>query len=452
MIAGLETFAKVRALHDRTDNPGEKAAAAGRMEALARTAGMTVAEALSKLDAPAPTGGGPSFSDIFDSPFFRQAKADADRERAEKWRRVLAEYGSEEAVFAPCEWELALERACDPYVVRKKTTGWPMGSLWGWHFFSSFKDPAPQIVEAIRSAYPMPETVRQAWAEFAFWDKLGRDREARGTGCGDHRDWVYFRVQLVERLLNTLPAAGLADLRARMDWMDWRNDLESASDPKEERVRLATLRADIERMGARLKEEAAPQNGGAGSAAPGGSPVDAQGLRPSETGSSNGSPIRGDQSGTGPEGAQNGQRVADAKDAHSVSTPDAQRVSKTSSSTTAPPREGLSSPAQDGREQGGGEAPPPLDGVGYATDPIASGLSKHVQNGQSANPKKSGERDSASQTGPVRRTNADKRRDVLAFLQSTVGFSDSERLSDREIARRAGVSPQTVGNIRRSLS
>lgn len=38
MTAGLETFAKVRALHDRTDNPGEKAAAAGRMKALARAA------------------------------------------------------------------------------------------------------------------------------------------------------------------------------------------------------------------------------------------------------------------------------------------------------------------------------------------------------------------------------------------------------------------------------
>lgn len=50
MTVGLDTFAKVRALHDRTDNPGEKAAAAGRMEALARSAGMTVRQAKSKLD------------------------------------------------------------------------------------------------------------------------------------------------------------------------------------------------------------------------------------------------------------------------------------------------------------------------------------------------------------------------------------------------------------------
>lgn len=47
MTAGLETFAKVRALHDRTDSPGERAAAAGRMDALARAVGMTTDEAMS---------------------------------------------------------------------------------------------------------------------------------------------------------------------------------------------------------------------------------------------------------------------------------------------------------------------------------------------------------------------------------------------------------------------
>ncbi len=51
MADGLETFAKVRALHDSTTHAGEKANAASRMEALARKAGFTVEEAMSKLDA-----------------------------------------------------------------------------------------------------------------------------------------------------------------------------------------------------------------------------------------------------------------------------------------------------------------------------------------------------------------------------------------------------------------
>lgn len=327
MVAGLETFAKVRALHDRTDNPGERAAAASRMEALARSAGMTVAEAVSKLDTPPPTTRGGA-ADFFDTPFFREAMARREQERSGRWNAALREYGSEEAVFASGPWEQALEDACERFVVRKETTGWRIGSLWGWDAFS-FEDPAQEIVDAVETAYPMPMNVRQAWAEFMFWDKLGRDREARGSGWGDPSPPVAVRSRLVERLLDTMPAETLNDLRARLSWMDWRNDLETAPDPKEERARLATLRADVERMGARIREQE--------------------------------------------DAVQNGHRCKPAP--------------------------------------------------GFYEQPAKP--SAPVQSGQS------------------RRTNADKRRAVLDLL--------GQGLADREIARRVGVSPQTVGNVRRSL-
>ncbi len=49
---------------------------------------------------------------------------------------------------------------------------------------------------------------------------------------------------------------------------------------------------------------------------------------------------------------------------------------------------------------------------------------------------------------PLRRSNADKRRDVMEFL-----FDPERRQwSNREIASQAGVSPQTVANLRRILS
>lgn len=65
-----------------------------------------------------------------------------------------------------------------------------------------------------------------------------------------------------------------------------------------------------------------------------------------------------------------------------------------------------------------------------------------AQNGQRLNPLY-GDAGSPSHSGaPLHRTNADKQRDVLSILDSEPG------LSNREIARRCGVSPQTVGNWR----
>ncbi len=52
---------------------------------------------------------------------------------------------------------------------------------------------------------------------------------------------------------------------------------------------------------------------------------------------------------------------------------------------------------------------------------------------------------------PSPRTGANKRRAILDLLQSNAGKSGTD-LTDREIARRVGCSPQTVGNVRKSLA
>ena len=340
MTASLETFAKVRRLHDSTTNPGEKASAAARMKTLAAKAGMTVAEAVSKLDAPPVEIAAfrtVDMGNFFDTPYFRDQKAQCERERAVRWREVLEEYGTEEGVFEPGPIERALDDAAARYAAQ-------FGPNPGWDAFPLRKVP-PAIVATVEAAWPMPTTVRDAWVEFAFWEKLSHDREARGTAFGDQSPSVQIRCRILERMLDEAPALSLNDLRARVSWFEHLDN----RDARENGARLGTLRADIERMGQRIREQDA-------------------------------------------ETVQSGHGQGCARSAP---------PSPASSGASAENSADHPAPVQSGQCEGGIDLRPPLH-----------------------------------------RANADKRRDVLALL--------GQGLTDREIARRAGVSPTTVGTIRKA--
>lgn len=260
VTAGLETFAKVRALHDRTTSPGEKAAAAARMKTLARKAGLTVEQAVSRLDTPSPGLRNP-FEGLFNSPEARAARAERDQRYAERRTVALAEYGSEDAVWAETEQQIALEKACRPVVVRKPIINGEMDTLMGWTG-GRIRDMPPEVREAVSHAYPLPATVHEAWAELAAWEKLADDRcaffPAYELGVR-----VRARTAILEHLLDTLPAHGMRDLRARLNWMQHVLDLGFSRDIREDQACLDALRGDIERMGERVRQQEAPpvQNG-----------------------------------------------------------------------------------------------------------------------------------------------------------------------------------------------
>lgn len=339
MTAGLETFAKVRALHDRTTNPGEKAAAAIKMQTLARKAGMSVAEAVSKLDAPElrPRGqaqaAADAFNDFFNTPEMRVRRAAREVERLARCAELLREYGSEDAVFADTPREAACRSACKPLMNHDPRPEWrDCYDLDGWNGIGQEKMPA-SVREAVSQAWPLPKTVAAAWAEFKNADDLERARCAFEPAYSPH-SWVEARRIVLEGLLDTLAARSVSDLRARLSWLDYWEEIEVQRNSDGRRAVLATLRADIERMGQRLRDQDAD---------------------------------------------------------------------------TAPVQDGHYPDLDDGLK-------PP------SAQPVHS--------------------------GHPRRTNADKRRDVLALLN--IGKSDNAPLTDREIARRAGVSPTTVGAIRRA--
>lgn len=265
MTDDLKTFAKVRALHDSTTNPGEKAATVGRMKALARKAGMTVRQAKAKLDAPEPSivasksfdsasGFASAFSDFFNTPEFRAQHAERQRRYADRRAAALAEYGSEDAVWEANEREQALERACRPLIVRKPIINGEMDTLQGWQG-GRFAGMPPDVQDAVANAYAVSAKVREAWAEFLFWEKIADDRTAF-SDLYEHRVRVRARTSYLEHLLDSLPATSLNDIRARMDWMQHINERDWGRGDPEDGILIATLRADIERMGARLKGEA----------------------------------------------------------------------------------------------------------------------------------------------------------------------------------------------------
>lgn len=550
MTAGLETFAKVRALHDRTDIPGEKAAAAGRMEALASAAGMTVSEAVSKLDSAAarqapgmdwsafaeafrraeaataaadapdapcrrrglpiydpnkvepwhdvaehclqldwiipkahggkflskaerarlkvlarhygsvtnataewletvlarieaarqswrdrgkggvrpdksatesdiekaaqiiaaakrreasnlnaeeapPPGPRNFFEDLFNSPEFKARDAERERERAERRAAALAEYGSEDAVFADTDREAALRQACDPLTVWDQRPRWRgCYTLAGWGDMDGKQAMPAGVREAVAQGWPYPETVAAAWTEFQAAEALDSARYAFEPNYTPH-EWVQARGYVLEEALDTMPAHSLRDLRARMSWLEHLSKLQVQWAHADDLIRYATLRADIERMGARLREQDA---GSAGT------------LSSTE-------PVQNGQTGDGVADRYPTNGEGSAHGTHPFGSPD---------------------PADHSSVQNGQPQGYPL--CGHPSRSPDPGSGDAVQSGQAQKYPPGGHF--------ARRTNADKRRDVLALLNAdNPGIAP---LTDREIARRAGVSPTTVGTIRRA--
>lgn len=176
ITADLETFTKVRALHDRTTNAGEKAAAAARLQVLARTAGLMVDQAVSRLDMPAaaPRSMFDGHEGPFSSPEARAQCAEREQRQVERRVAALADYASEDAVWAETEREMALSKACRPVVVRMPIIGGEIDTLMNWTG-SRLREIPMEVREVVLGAYPLPLTVHEVWAELTAREKLAND-------------------------------------------------------------------------------------------------------------------------------------------------------------------------------------------------------------------------------------------------------------------------------------
>ncbi len=186
------------------------------------------------------------FAAMLDTPDMRAARAERQRVRAALRERALARYGSEEAVWDPCEREQALEAACRPLILLQPIMGGDLTTLEGWNGGSYDRVPAA-VRSAVEAAWAVPASPREAWAELSYW--RGRCDERRAF-FEDHEDvvWIQAREAMLEHLLDTLPSGSLNDVRARLDWMQHLNEMDFHRGSQRDGVLLARLRADVERM------------------------------------------------------------------------------------------------------------------------------------------------------------------------------------------------------------
>ncbi|MFG1372158.1 winged helix-turn-helix domain-containing protein [Xanthobacter oligotrophicus] len=262
-VLDMDRLRKVRRLMDHGATEGERAAARSRAETMAKAAGLTLAEAMSKLDtieAPQPRSFFEGFDDWMEAkePGYRvqmaAKRAERDARDAHRRAEVLAAYGSEAAVFARTEREALLDAAIAPLgtwdhwtddtgTVHRfaKTLDGAAGEFW------NAKDITPAIRAAVMRAYPWPITLAKALAEVKEWDQLRWDRGlfCRSGEWNPYRE-VNCRVTLLEDELETgRPAATWDDVQARFDWKRYAYERTYVDPTQREEPFLERLEADF---------------------------------------------------------------------------------------------------------------------------------------------------------------------------------------------------------------
>ena len=249
-------FRKVAALMTGGATEGERAAAKARAEAIAGRAGMTLKQAMAKVDdKPA----APSWTDAF-ADIFKDAHDAARVRDAARRSDALKRYGSVKAVFDASPWEKALREAVagfsvqmpcmDPAGVTRTYTAvldGVMGKL-----DTKF---TRRVMEAVRNAYQFPATIAEGIEEVRRWDELRRDRSAFVKYEHDHDMEVEARLKALEDFLNHHPAETWDDIDARFDWdlYSWGRQWITPEEHTREDEFSPRIRADIAIMRAKAE-------------------------------------------------------------------------------------------------------------------------------------------------------------------------------------------------------
>lgn len=270
----MDKFAKVRRLMNEGATDGERSAAKFRAEAMARGAGMSLDEAVSKLDIIKPAQPQPAsedWTDIFrdihrrmddereaKEPGYKARKRERQegKARSEAQRRedLIRQNGSVEAVFDLTPIEQALYSAAKPFAKRSRGTTYFGNRPFHWTqelggagaFHRSNR--SPESLAAIKSAWPFPDSIGGLLDEMRMWSKLHSDRQLFVDGeYQDHME-VDARKDLLEEALWSRPVESWDDMEARFAWdqFEWdRQWIDSADHERSDGAKMERLREDF---------------------------------------------------------------------------------------------------------------------------------------------------------------------------------------------------------------
>jgi hypothetical protein len=234
----IQKFRKVHALVTGGATDGERKAARARAEAMAKASGLTFTQAASKLDVtkPEPVNFFAGFADWMEEkePGYkaRCAREDAERQARYAARRaeILKEFGTVKAFFDPTPLEKLILKAGAPFVTKRSSYIDVCGTRrrYAKEFagvsgnFFLLKDVAQEAIAAVKSAYPFPETIVEAFEELKAWDKLNRDR----AHFYEHHEYYFdlpieLRVELLRDVMRNQPVTSWDDLAARLHYKSY---------------------------------------------------------------------------------------------------------------------------------------------------------------------------------------------------------------------------------------
>lgn len=256
----IEKFRKVHALISKGATAGERSAAKARAEAMAARAGMTLSQAVSKLDGNEPAKPASIFDGFDDwmeerEPGYkaRETVKKAEKAAAEAVRRkeVLAKYGTEQALFARNERERLLAAAVHDMAQWRDwtdddgTVHTYADRIDGKTEFWKRRDLTERVYVAVFNAYPVPHTLGDVLAEYQDWQALERERDPFCGGEWNHHREVEARIAVLKDELDNRPAATWADMNARMGWWEERLSWDFTESLEEERLRKERIAADL---------------------------------------------------------------------------------------------------------------------------------------------------------------------------------------------------------------